>query len=84
MLFRSGLSGLDVSDGVQACVADSAEAMARAAADLLADPARAQALGQAARAHVTARFDWGAAAAQLEAAHEACLGMAPQAPGGAP
>lgn len=81
---REGLSGLDVSDGVQACVADSAEAMARAAADLLADPARAQALGQAARAHVTARFDWGAAAAQLEAAHEACLGMAPQAAGGAP
>lgn len=71
---REGLSGLDVSDGVQARVADSAEAMAQATAELLAQPDRAQALGQAARQHVNARFDWSAAATQLEAAHATLRG----------
>jgi len=66
-----GLSGLDVDDGVQARVADSAERMAQAVAELLSQPDRARALGQAARQHVTARFDWSAAASQLEAAHAA-------------
>lgn len=68
---REGLSGLDVQDGVQARVADTADAMAQATAELLAQPDHAQALGQAARQHVTARFDWSAAATQLEAAHAA-------------
>ena len=66
---REGLSGLDVQDGVQARVADTAEAMAQATAELLAQPERAKALGQAARQHVGARFDWRAAASQLEAAY---------------
>jgi len=68
---REGLSGLDVQDGVQASVADSAEAMAQAVAALLAHPERAKALGQAARRHVQQRFDWDAAASQLEAAYTA-------------
>ncbi len=66
---REGLSGLDVQDGVQARVADTAEAMAQATYELLTQPDRARALGQAARQHVGARFDWSAAATQLEAAH---------------
>lgn len=73
---REGLSGLDVQDGVQARVADSAEAMAQAVAELLAEPQRAQALGLAARAHVGRRFDWAAAADQLEAAHAALRAQA--------
>lgn len=81
---REGLSGLDVKDGVQARVADSADAMAQAAAELLAQPAQAQALGQAARQHVTARFDWGAAAAQLEATYALCATAGQGTGGGAP
>lgn len=66
---REGLSGLDVQDGVQARVADTAEAMAQAVVDLLRHPTQAHALGQAARAHVTRHFDWDAAALELEAAY---------------
>lgn len=70
---REGLSGLDVQDGVQACVADTAQAMAQAIAGLLAQPERALALGRAARQHVQQRFDWDAAASQLEAAYATLL-----------
>ncbi|TXH35392.1 MAG: glycosyltransferase [Burkholderiaceae bacterium] len=66
---REGLSGLSVRDGVQARVADSAQAMAQAVVDLLSQPDQAHALGQSARQHVTQFFDWGAAASQLEQAH---------------
>jgi len=66
-----GLSGLGVQAGVQALVADEAQAMAQAVSDLLANPERAGKLGQAARAHVAARFDWQACALQLEAAYAA-------------
>jgi polysaccharide biosynthesis protein PslH len=66
-----GLSGLGVRAGVQALVADEAQAMAQAVCDLLNNPQRATEIGQAARAHVAARFDWQACAMQLEAAYAA-------------
>lgn len=69
---REGLSGLNVTDGLQARIADSAEAMSDAIDELLRQPERARELGQAARRHVTQSFDWDAAASQLEGAH-ACL-----------
>ncbi|MFX8949810.1 glycosyltransferase, partial [Acinetobacter baumannii] len=47
-----GLSGLGVQAGEQALVADNAEAMAQAVAELLDDPQRAARLGQQARAFV--------------------------------
>ncbi|RZI82298.1 MAG: glycosyltransferase [Rubrivivax sp.] len=65
-----GLSGLGAQDGVHAKVADSAPAMAQALVDVLNDPASAARLGQAARQLVHQRFDWDAAAAQLEAVYE--------------
>jgi glycosyltransferase involved in cell wall biosynthesis len=68
-----GLSGLDVQAGQQAIVADDAEAMAQAVSALLQDPEGAAQMGQRARAHVTARFDWQACAAQLEAAYMTML-----------
>jgi glycosyltransferase involved in cell wall biosynthesis len=68
-----GLSGLDVQAGQQAVVADDAEAMAQAVSALLQDPEGAAQMGQRARAHVTASFDWQACAAQLEAAYMAML-----------
>jgi glycosyltransferase involved in cell wall biosynthesis len=70
-----GLSGLGVQAGVQALVADEAQAMAQAVSELLSHPQRAAQLGQAARAHVTARFDWQACALQLEAAYAAISPM---------
>lgn len=66
-----GLSGLGIQAGEQALVADNAEAIAQAVAELLDDPQRAAQMGQQARAFVTARFDWQACARQLEAAYEA-------------
>lgn len=50
-------------------VADAPEAFAAAIVDLLADPARAAAIGAAGRRHVEAHHDWDAAAAALEDAY---------------
>lgn len=68
-----GLSGLGVTAGEQAMVADNAEAMAQAVSHLLDHPEQAVQMGLRARAHVTARFDWQACATQLEAAYAAVL-----------
>lgn len=65
-----GLSGLAATAGVHALVADTPEAIAQAIAQTLADPARAQAMGLAARDHVTRQFDWSRAASQLEAVYD--------------
>lgn len=73
-----GLSGLGVQAGEQALVADEAQAMAHAVAELLHEPPRAAQLGLQARAHVAARFDWQACAVQLEAAYAAALKPADQ------
>lgn len=64
-----GLTGLGVQADQQALVANEAQAMAQAVSDLLDDPAGAAQMGQRARAHVSARFDWQACAVQLEAAY---------------
>ena len=68
-----GLSGLGVQADQEALVADDAEAMAQAVSALLQDPEGALQMGQRARAHVTAHFDWTACAQQLEQAHMAML-----------
>lgn len=68
-----GLSGLDVTSGQEALVADDADAMAQAVSSLLQDPEGATQMGVRARAHVTARFDWQACARQLEDAYRALL-----------
>jgi glycosyltransferase involved in cell wall biosynthesis len=64
-----GLSGLNAQDGVHAQVADTPEGIAQALVAVLGDPALAARLGQAARQLVHDRFDWDAAAAQLEAVY---------------
>jgi glycosyltransferase involved in cell wall biosynthesis len=51
-----------------------AAALARAIDDLLAHPARAEALGRAGRAHVQSRFSWDAAAACAESLYVEALG----------
>ena len=48
-------------------------ALGHAVASLLADRARGAALGAAARALVSARFGWDAAAARFEAAYDRAL-----------
>lgn len=58
--------GLDARDGEEIVVADGWEAEARAVATLLADPARADAIGCAARARVEARYGWDARLAPLD------------------
>lgn len=68
-----GLSGLGVTAGEQAMVADNAEAIAQAVSHLLDHPEQAVQMGLRAREHVTARFDWQAGATQLEAAYVALL-----------
>ena len=59
--------GIDATPGRDLIVADGAEAEAEAVCALLADPARAEAIGQAARARVEARYAWDARLAPLDA-----------------
>jgi glycosyltransferase involved in cell wall biosynthesis len=70
---RIGCEGLDVEDGVQAVLADSAGAFASAVADLLLDPNRRWKLGAAALAHVRARYSWQSVASQYEVVYRAAI-----------
>jgi sugar transferase (PEP-CTERM/EpsH1 system associated) len=63
---RVGAEGLDVVDGRHLLLADEPEEFAAAVCDLLQDPTRRQALGQAGRALVEADYDWKAIAADLD------------------
>ncbi|MBC7701344.1 MAG: glycosyltransferase [Massilia sp.] len=67
---QEGLSGLGAQDGVHARVANTAADMAQALVEVMDDPALAARLGQSARELVNQRFDWDAAAAQLEAVYQ--------------
>lgn len=60
--------GIGAAPGRDLVVADRAEDFAHAVAGLLADPARAEALGAAGRAFVTANWTWEAHFYNLEAA----------------
>ena len=50
--------GIGASDGEHILLADDEAAIARAVTELLRDPARAEALGKAARAFVQANWTW--------------------------
>jgi sugar transferase (PEP-CTERM/EpsH1 system associated) len=63
-----GAEGLPVTHGRDVIIADDAALFARAVVDLLKDPERRSQLGRAARGLVVSRYDWSAAAAQLEEA----------------
>jgi glycosyltransferase involved in cell wall biosynthesis len=60
-----GCEGIDVRPGEHLVVADTPEAFAEATVSLLADPARRQALGRAARAQAEAKYAWGHVGEQL-------------------
>lgn len=60
---------LAAAPGRDLLVADTPAAFAAAIVDLLADPARAAAIGAAGRRHVEAHHDWDAAAATLESVY---------------
>jgi sugar transferase (PEP-CTERM/EpsH1 system associated) len=76
-----GAEGLPVRDGVDAVLADAPEAFAAAVVDLLADPARAAAVGAAAAGMVRARFGWDAVTARFAADCEAAVARAASRPG---
>ena len=59
-------AGIDATPGEHLIVADGWRAEAEAVAALLADPARAAAIGRAARARVEQRYAWDAALAPLD------------------
>jgi sugar transferase (PEP-CTERM/EpsH1 system associated) len=60
--------GIEAVPGVHLLVSAKPEEIAGDILSLVADPARAQAMGQAARGHVAARYDWAATLAPLDAA----------------
>ena len=62
-----GAEGLPVEHGRHLLLADTPQEFAAAILTLLRDPARRDTLAHNARTLVTERFDWGAAALQLEA-----------------
>jgi phosphatidylinositol alpha-1,6-mannosyltransferase len=65
---RSGGAPETVTEGVTGTVVDGRRAgeVGRAVAELLADPARARAMGEAGRARVEAEFAWQAVVDRLE------------------
>ena len=66
-------AGIGAVPGRDLLIADTAEAFAEAVTALLADPARAAALGLAGRAFVTASWTWEAHFYNLEAAFLAAM-----------
>ncbi len=63
----AAFEGIEAEPGRDLIVADGAEAMAVAIQDLLADPARAAAIGQAARRLVVETYSWESRLAALDA-----------------
>lgn len=83
----TGLSGLGITDGVHARIADEPAAMADALVDVLRRDALADSLARAGRAHVEQHFDWTRIGAQLvELATELMAGdrLEPRQPSLAP
>lgn len=75
----TGLSGLGITDGVHARIADDPAAMADALGEVLRRDALADSLARAGRAHVEHRFDWTRIGAQLvELATQAMGGGRPE------
>jgi len=66
---RLGVEGLDVADGREVLLADEPAAFAHRIAALLDQPARRQALGEAARAFVERGYGWETIGPRLEAAY---------------
>lgn len=64
---REAAEGIDAQSDRHIVIADGPGEEAKAVLMLLADPARAAALGRAARAQVEARYDWAATLAPLRA-----------------
>jgi glycosyltransferase involved in cell wall biosynthesis len=83
-----GAEGLPAEDGKHLLLADGARPFADAVIALLRDGARRRAIEREARALVTERYDWAAAAAHLESAlaetrtprHEAAASSIPLTP----
>jgi hypothetical protein len=73
----AGAEGLGASHGRELLIAESATELAAAIDALLADPARAAALGRAGRTLVRRRFDWDAIASDHEALYAATLQAGP-------
>jgi sugar transferase (PEP-CTERM/EpsH1 system associated) len=64
---RACAAGLDCTEGEHLLVAGDAQGFADAVGGLLREPARAQAIGDAARARVLARYSWDAHLAAIDA-----------------
>lgn len=65
VLSRQAATGIDAADGRDFLVADSDPMLAAAVVSLANDPARAQAMGQAARSWIVAHASWQAALSPL-------------------
>ena len=63
-----GAEGLDVKDGTDVMIADEPDAFATTVVDLLRDPSRRNAIGDAARRLVSAQYDWTVVAGDMERA----------------
>jgi glycosyltransferase involved in cell wall biosynthesis len=61
-----GAEGLDVKDGVEILLGDTAEDFARQVVRVLDDPLLAQRLGEAARHSAETRYSWRGAVNRLE------------------
>jgi glycosyltransferase involved in cell wall biosynthesis len=65
----AGAEGLDLKDGREILIADTADEFARAVIDLLQDPAKRAELSAAGQHSVAAKYDWSVIAQQLEKAY---------------
>jgi glycosyltransferase involved in cell wall biosynthesis len=71
-----GAQGLQVSDGVELRLADTADDFARAVIELLEYPARREALGQAAAQYAAAHHDWSVIVPDLLRVYDEITGTA--------
>jgi glycosyltransferase involved in cell wall biosynthesis len=65
----AGAEGLDLKDGREILIADTADEFARAVIDLLQDPAKRAELSAAGQHSVAAKYDWSVIAQHLEKAY---------------
>jgi glycosyltransferase involved in cell wall biosynthesis len=73
VLSPGAATGIEARDGTDYSIAESDEALIETTLALLDDPQRAQAMGQAARAHVLAHASWDAALAPLKTLIEGAI-----------
>ena len=69
----AGAEGLELEDGKEIAIADTADAFADAVTNLLMHPEKRRQLASTGRRKASDRYDWGMIAAELEKAYQRAI-----------